>query len=95
MKEAYWLGNAEKIKEVVGDLPVIVVGGMKYPQTMEAIVQEGKADLVSLARSLIREPTLPNEMAGGRKSPSKCAFCNRCLAAITVDHPLKCYNKIL
>ena len=59
MKEAYWAGHAEKIKEAVGALPVMVVGGLKYPQTIEAVEEEGKADLVSLARALIREPTFP------------------------------------
>ena len=94
MEEAYWLGHSEKIKEVVGDLPVMLVGGMKYPQTMETIVQEKKADFISLARALVREPALPREMAEGRKSPVKCAYCNRCLAAIIVGQPLKCYNRL-
>jgi 2,4-dienoyl-CoA reductase-like NADH-dependent reductase (Old Yellow Enzyme family) len=93
MQEAYWLRHAEKIKEVVGNVPVILVGGMKYPQTMETIVQEKKADFVSLARALVREPGLPNEMAKGRRSPVKCAYCNRCLAAVIAGQPLKCYNR--
>ena len=93
MQEAYWLRHAEKIKEVVGNVPVMLVGGMKYPQTMETIVQEKKADFVSLARALVREPGLPNEMAKGRRSPVKCAYCNRCLAAIIAGQPLKCYNR--
>ena len=90
MEEAYWLGHAEKIKEVVGDVPVMLVGGMKYPQTMETIVQEKKADFISLARSLVKEPALPKEMAEGRKSPVKCGYCNRCLGAIIAGQPLKC-----
>ncbi len=93
LEEAYWVGHAEKIKEVVGDVPVMVVGGMKYPQTMETIVQEKKADFISLARSLIKEPALPKEMAEGRKSPVKCGYCNRCLGAIVAGQPLKCYNR--
>ena len=93
MQEAYWLKHAEKIKEVVGKVPVILVGGMKYPQTMEAIVREKKADFVSLSRALVREPGLPNEMAKGRRSPVKCAYCNLCLAAIIAGQPLKCYNR--
>ncbi len=93
LEEAYWLRHAQKVKEVVTDVPIMLVGGMKYPQTMEAIVQENRADLISLARSLIREPALPNEMAEGRKSPVKCAYCNRCLGAIVGGKPLKCYNR--
>jgi 2,4-dienoyl-CoA reductase-like NADH-dependent reductase (Old Yellow Enzyme family) len=90
-EEAYWLKHAEKIKEVIGDVPLILVGGMKYPQTMAKILEENKADLISLCRSLIREPDFPKEMAEGRKDPAKCAFCNRCLMEIA-DKPLRCYN---
>ena len=78
-EEAYWLKHAEKIKEMIGDVPLILVGGMKYPQTMAKILEENKADLISLCRSLIREPDFPKEMAEGRKDPAKCGFCNRCL----------------
>jgi 2,4-dienoyl-CoA reductase-like NADH-dependent reductase (Old Yellow Enzyme family) len=90
-EEAYWLKHAEKIKEVIGDVPLILVGGMKYPQTMEKIIEDGKADMISLCRALIREPNFPQEMADGRKNPAKCAFCNRCLMAIA-HKPLRCYN---
>jgi 2,4-dienoyl-CoA reductase-like NADH-dependent reductase (Old Yellow Enzyme family) len=91
-EEAYWLQHAEKVKEAIGDVPLILVGGMKYPQTMERILQEGKADLISLCRALIREPDLPKEMAEGRKDPAKCAFCDRCLGEIAAANPLRCYN---
>jgi 2,4-dienoyl-CoA reductase-like NADH-dependent reductase (Old Yellow Enzyme family) len=93
LEEAYWLPHAEKIKGMVGAVPVMLVGGMKYPQTMETIVQEKKADFISLARALVREPALPKEMVEGRKSSVKCAYCNRCLGAIAVGKPLKCYNR--
>ena len=90
-EEAYWLKHAERIKEVIGDVPLILVGGMKYPQTMAKILEEGKADLISLCRALIREPNFPKEMAEGRKDPAKCAFCNRCLMEVA-NKPLRCYN---
>lgn len=94
MEEAYWLPHAEKIKGMVGAVPVMLVGGMKYPQTMETIVREKKADFISMARALVREPALPKEMAEGRKSPVKCGYCNRCLAAVVGGQPLKCYNRL-
>ncbi len=90
-EEAYWLSHAEKIKEVIGDIPLILFGGMKYPQTMAKILEETKADLISLSRALIREPNFPKEMAKGRKDPAKCAFCNRCFMEIA-NKPLRCYN---
>jgi 2,4-dienoyl-CoA reductase-like NADH-dependent reductase (Old Yellow Enzyme family) len=93
-EEAYWLKHAEKMKEVTGDVPLILVGGMKYPQTMTNIVEENKADLISLSRALIKEPGLPKEMAEGRKDPAKCGFCNRCLVEIVANKPLKCRNVV-
>jgi 2,4-dienoyl-CoA reductase-like NADH-dependent reductase (Old Yellow Enzyme family) len=90
-EEAYWFQHAKKIKEVIGNVPLILVGGMKYPQTMEKILKENKADLISLCRPLIREPNFPKEMAEGRKDPAKCAFCNRCFAEIA-HSPLRCHN---
>jgi 2,4-dienoyl-CoA reductase-like NADH-dependent reductase (Old Yellow Enzyme family) len=92
-EEAYWLHHAEKIKEVIGDVPLILVGGMKYPQTMERILKENKADLISLCRALIKEPDFPKQMAEGRKDPAKCAFCNSCLGELAISaKPLRCYN---
>jgi 2,4-dienoyl-CoA reductase-like NADH-dependent reductase (Old Yellow Enzyme family) len=92
-EEAYWLAHAEKIKETIEDVPLILVGGMKYPQTMAKILEENKADLISLCRALIREPDFPKEMAEGRKDPAKCAFCNRCLAGIFTG-PTQCRNLV-
>ena len=93
MKEAYWADQAAKVKAAVGELPLIVVGGMRYPQTMENIITDGKADYIALSRALVREPSLPREMAEGRRSPVKCAYCNRCLAKIGTGAPLRCYNQ--
>jgi len=92
-KEAYWLAHAEKIKPAIGKTPLILVGGMKYPQTMEKILTDGKADMISLCRPLIKEPDLPNQIANGRRSPVKCSSCNRCTFEICVlNKPLRCYN---
>lgn len=93
IKEAYWAANAEKIKAEVGELPVMLVGGMRYPQKMAALVNGGVADYISLSRPLIREPNLPLEIAEGRKSPVSCSFCNRCLAKLSSGQAVKCYNR--
>lgn len=91
LEEAYWLPHAERIKREIGSVPLILVGGMKYPQTMEKILNENKADLISMCRALIREPNLPNEMAGGRKNPVRCGYCNRCFI-MAGQGPVRCYN---
>ena len=90
-EEAYWLPYAQKIKPAIGDTPLMLVGGMKYPQTMEKILQDGHADFISMCRPLIREPNFPNEMAEGRKSPARCSFCNKCLM-MARSGPVRCHN---
>ncbi len=93
MKEAYWASHARRIKSAVGKLPVILVGGMRYPHRMEALVNAGVADYLALSRPLVREPNLPLEMAEGRKSPVTCSFCNRCTVMVGAGKPLRCYNR--
>jgi len=85
-------GTCKKIKAVMGNIPLILVGGMKYPATMEKILKDNNADFISLSRALIREPNLPKEMKSIRYSPVKCSYCNKCLAMISQGKSLKCYN---
>jgi 2,4-dienoyl-CoA reductase-like NADH-dependent reductase (Old Yellow Enzyme family) len=91
-EEAYWLPYAQKIKPAIGNTSLMLVGGMKYPQTMEKILQDGHADFISMCRPLIREPDFPNEMAEGRKSPASCSFCNKCLM-MARSESLRCHNR--
>lgn len=54
----YQVPLAEKIRQAV-DLPVIAVGLITEPQQAEAIVAEGRADLVALARAMLYDPRWP------------------------------------
>ena len=78
-QEAYFLPYAAKMKEVVGDIPVILVGGIRSAQVMERIVGQGTADFVSMSRPLIREPDLPNRVKDG-KERADCISCNGCMS---------------
>ncbi|MDH4271256.1 MAG: hypothetical protein OEW18_04695, partial [Candidatus Aminicenantes bacterium] len=46
---------------------------------MERAVEQGKADLVSLSRPLIREPDLIRRFQTGEAGRSECISCNKCL----------------
>jgi 2,4-dienoyl-CoA reductase-like NADH-dependent reductase (Old Yellow Enzyme family) len=48
----YQVGFAERIKREVG-IPTIAVGLITEPEQAEAILQNGQADLVALARELL------------------------------------------
>ena len=78
-QEAFFLSNTEKIKNAVGDVPVILVGGMRSVSIMEEAIEQGKADFISLCRPLIREPDLPIKIRNG-KEKADCISCNGCLS---------------
>jgi 2,4-dienoyl-CoA reductase-like NADH-dependent reductase (Old Yellow Enzyme family) len=79
-QEAYFLAYDERIKHVVGDTPVMAVGGMRSVSIMEDIISAGKADFISLCRPLIREPDLPNKIRNG-KLKADCISCNGCMSS--------------
>ena len=69
---------AAGIKEVV-DIPVIASHRINDPILAEKLLEEGKADLVAMARSLIADPELPNKAREGRYDEIRtCIACNRC-----------------
>jgi 2,4-dienoyl-CoA reductase-like NADH-dependent reductase (Old Yellow Enzyme family) len=49
---------AERIKREIG-LPTIAVGLITEPKQAEAIIAEGRADLVALARGILYDPHWP------------------------------------
>jgi 2,4-dienoyl-CoA reductase-like NADH-dependent reductase (Old Yellow Enzyme family) len=61
----YFADLAAAIRAAV-DVPVIAVGKIATRQVAESILQEGKADLVALGRSLIADPDWPRKLAEGR-----------------------------
>jgi len=46
-----------------------------------------------MARPFIREPYLVKYFKEGKQEKSACISCNRCLAAIPNDYPVRCYAK--
>ncbi len=54
----YQVGLADKVGSAVS-LPVIAVGLITEPEQAEAIVAEGRADLVALARAMLYNPRWP------------------------------------
>jgi 2,4-dienoyl-CoA reductase-like NADH-dependent reductase (Old Yellow Enzyme family) len=74
--EAYFSDNAKRIKQGVS-VPVICVGGLRSVEVMEGIINDNKADMISLSRPLIREPDLVNKIREG-KTEADCISCNQC-----------------
>ncbi len=61
-------------------LPLILVGGMRDLQDMEAIIDDGEADAISMCRPFIMEPYIVKNFREGLTSSSGCTSCNGCLA---------------
>ncbi len=86
--EAYFLPEAKIIKKEVGDVPVMVVGGIRSLVTAEKIINEG-LDFVSLSRPLIREPDLIKKWKEGKSDKADCISCGRCLIDMS-PRPVEC-----
>jgi 2,4-dienoyl-CoA reductase-like NADH-dependent reductase (Old Yellow Enzyme family) len=91
--EGWNLDAARVLKPILGDVPLIVVGGFRRLGHMEEVVSIGEADMVALSRPLIREPYLVYKFMNGESDRATCVSCNRCFAAILHDIPIKCYVK--
>ncbi|MFX1320467.1 MAG: NADH:flavin oxidoreductase [Promethearchaeota archaeon] len=89
--EGYNLEAAKMIKPIIGDIPLILVGGLRHKSFMEEIIEKKYIDLISMARPFIREPLLVKNFKEEKQDKVACISCNRCLAAIPSNFPLQCY----
>jgi len=87
--EAYFRKEASRLKKKV-DVPVILVGGLRSKEVMEAILNAGDADFVSMSRPFIREPDLVIKFKGGEEATS-CVSCSKCSVSREVE--LKCLSR--
>ncbi len=85
--------NSSVIKKNVS-VPVIVVGGIHKLDDMELIIQNKKADCISMCRPFICEPDLVKKLKNGKQTEAKCIMCNYCGLVIEKE-PTKClYGQI-
>jgi 2,4-dienoyl-CoA reductase-like NADH-dependent reductase (Old Yellow Enzyme family) len=76
-EEGYFIGNAAEFKAALR-IPVFGLGGNRTFAVMERVVAEGRADLLSLSRPLIRDPFLVRKFRLGETGKSECISCNKC-----------------
>ncbi len=92
-EEGYNIQAAKMIKPVLGDIPLFVVGGLRKVAEMRSALEEQYADCISMSRPFIREPFIVRKIREGKSETVACVSCNRCLAAVTHNIPVQCYNK--
>ncbi len=87
----YNVDAARIIRPVFGDTPLFAVGGWRTLEQMERAVTEKQTDFISMCRPFIREPNLVKRLKEGKTTQASCKSCNKCLAAIPNNLPVRCY----
>ncbi len=93
LEEGYNLEAAKMIKPVLGKIPLSVVGGLRKVTQMEEVLEKKYADCISMSRPFIREPFLVRNIKEGKLMMAACVSCNKCLAALLNNIPVKCYHR--
>ena len=90
--ENYLLSTAKTLKPIMEKCSLILMGGIKRPESAEKFLQEKIADFISMCRPLIYEPDLPNRWKNGDHTPAYCISCNGCIANV-FRSPVYCVTK--
>ncbi|RBA14319.1 hypothetical protein FPRO05_03111 [Fusarium proliferatum] len=61
-REAFFIDFANAIRSELPDVPIMLTGGFRTRQGMEAAVKGGSCDLVGLARPSVIDPALPKKV---------------------------------
>lgn len=73
------------------DIPVITQGRLYDPELNEAVLQDGKADFIGMARGLLADPEWVNKVAQGRENEiRRCITCNQCIDRILKSLSIRC-----
>jgi 2,4-dienoyl-CoA reductase (NADPH2) len=84
-----YVAFAERIKRRLR-IPVIAVGRIE-PSEADAMIGEGKADFVAMARKLLADPELPKKLREGRADEIRpCIYCYTCVGKIYLGEPTCC-----
>jgi 2,4-dienoyl-CoA reductase (NADPH2) len=84
-----YVALAEGIKRRVG-IPVIAVGRIE-PGEGNALIADGKADFIAMARKLLADPELPNKLRDGRPEDVRpCIYCYTCVGNIFLNAATCC-----
>jgi 2,4-dienoyl-CoA reductase-like NADH-dependent reductase (Old Yellow Enzyme family)/thioredoxin reductase len=85
VEEGVFVHLAAAVKSEV-DIPVITVGRIRNPVMADQIIQDQKADLVSMGRALLADPHLPEKAKQGQFDEIiPCISCNKCIQTLRVD----------
>jgi 2,4-dienoyl-CoA reductase (NADPH2) len=81
---------AAAIREVV-NIPVIANGGFQERDIINRTLSDGKCDMVAIARPLLANPDLVDQLRSANAPERPCSFCTLCCSHTAV-FPLGCYD---
>lgn len=79
-QDAFLLEQARQIRAAV-KLPMVLLGGVTSKAVIDQAMEEG-FQFVAMARALLREPDLVNQMQADENARSLCIHCNKCMPSI-------------
>jgi NADPH-dependent glutamate synthase beta subunit-like oxidoreductase/2,4-dienoyl-CoA reductase-like NADH-dependent reductase (Old Yellow Enzyme family) len=75
-------GIRKAVREAGFDVPIVTAGKIRTPDMAEEILEQGRADIIGMARVLLADPDWPIKAREGRADDIvKCAACGYCSEA--------------
>ena len=91
-EEGYNLDAIKLIRAQLKDTPLILVGGLRSKSFIENVLNNRYANFISMSRPFIREPYLVKQFEKQEQLKAACISCNKCLAAVPNNYPVRCYS---
>lgn len=75
-------GIRQAVRDAGYDVPIVTAGKIRTPELAEEILEQGRADIIGLARAILCDPDWPIKARQGRADDIvKCAACGYCSEA--------------
>ena len=72
-------GIRKAVREAGYDVPIVTAGKIRTPELAEEILDQGRADIIGMARALLADPDWPLKAKADRADEIvKCAACGYC-----------------
>ena len=85
------LDAAPKVREMIGDLPLMAHGKLNHPDVAEKAIADGLVDLVAIGHGLIADPHWANKVKNGKLDDiNPCIGCGECHFNAMKGHSRPC-----
>ena len=93
LPQGLFVENASAIRKAINaKVPIMVAGRIKEPQMAETILEEGKADFITMGRGLLADPEYVNKIAkNDLEGIRRCIACNQgCIDRLFLNLDIGC-----